>query len=403
MMQEPKEKGSGEKVRVCHILPRFSQGGAETQVLLNLESADRDRFEVHLCLMKTGDTIMEARARELVTSTTTLGFRWRSSFGDALRLRRYLEGNAIDVVHCHLPLADTFGRVVAAASGVPVLVTTEHGKHLWKTWPHRVLDRVLNHRTAARICVSEDIASIRRSREGLSIDKSPVIPNAVDLNRVRSATRNRNAVLSEFGWAEDSQLVVAVGRLVDAKNYPLLIAAVQQLQTKRPQLRCVIAGGGPLHAELQTKVDRAQLGDIVRLAGPRTDIPDLLQAAHVYALSSIREGLPVALLEAMACGLPVVATPAGGVKEILHDRVNGLMVPHEDPTALAKAIDSLFSDPGWAERLGRRAAADIEEGYDIRCTVRRMEELYIAALSKAGFRADALGKANKLSDGEALR
>jgi hypothetical protein len=151
------------RLRICIILPKLRIGGAEIQVMHLVENLDPKRFEVHLCLLNEGDRSMEEQAGRHAESIERIDFRMRYLPLRFCRLYRYIRKNRFDVLHCHLPLADLLGRIAGRLAGVPVLMTTEHGKHLWKAWWHRLLERILAGSTDIRICVSHDILELRTS------------------------------------------------------------------------------------------------------------------------------------------------------------------------------------------------------------------------------------------------
>ena len=323
-------KGGGRPLRVCMLLPKLQIGGAEMQVLGLMRNLDPARFSVSLCCFNHGDRNMEREVEQHGVNVFHIDFRWRRSPVAFARLVRYLRRWNFDVLHCHLPLADSIGRLAGAIAGVPVLVTTEHGKNLWKGRLYLVLERILNRFTDMRICVSRDIMEIRRLREGAPPGKLVYIPNAIDSDAFKRPAKGRAAVLAEFGWPADSDLVVSVGRLVVEKNY----------------------------------------------TGSRGDIPDVLAAADVFVLSSVREGLPVALLEAMAAGTAIAATSVGGIPEVIQDGESGLLVPAEDAAALAEAVGTLLANADLRRTLGAEARRIVERDYGIGRIAERIGTIY---------------------------
>ncbi len=368
---------SGRKLKVCVLLPRFHIGGAEVQVLELLKHLDRDRLSVSLCLFKRGDREMEAEAAGVVETVLFLDFRMRFFPAAFYRLVRFLRKGRFDVVHCHLVLADVVGRLAARAARVPVLVTTEHGKGLWKGRAYLLMERLLNRITDMRICVSRDILEIRRDREKTPAGKLIYIPNAVDPASFAGGGKGKAAVMSEFGWGEEDRLIFSAGRLVEEKNYTLLAESFSILKKKVPEARCVIAGDGPRRDEILAKAAELGLEGSFVLPGSRRDIPDLLEAADLFVLSSIREGLPVSMLEAMAAGKAVVATAVGGIPETIESGGNGMLVPPGDAGALSEAMERVLAEPDLSARLGRKAAADIEAGYGMRSVADRVGKLYL--------------------------
>ncbi len=373
-----------DRIKICVMLPRLRIGGAEVQVLGLLANLDRSRFEPHLCLLSAGDQRMEESARRNVESMTVFDFRWRKAPLVFSRLVGYLKRNRFDILHAHLAMADSLGRIAGRIAGVPVLMTTEHGKHLWKGGAYLLMERWLARRTAMRICVSDDIARIRVSREGTPPDRVTVIPNSVDPAPFRGPVRGRAAVMSGFGWDVSDPLVVTVGRLVVAKDYPSLVEAVSLLKKEFPSIRCVIAGEGPCRKDIEDTVRRYGVDDNVALPGARRDIPDLLSACDVFTLSSIREGLPVSLLEAMAAGCAIAATAAGGIPEAVRDGESALLVPPGEPRALAGAIGRLIGGKDLASRLGGNASRVIDERYSAAAVTRRIEEIYERLAAETG-------------------
>lgn len=369
-------EGSDRRVRVCMLIPKLKIGGAEMQVLYLANTLDRSRFSVSVCCLIPGDDEMEREAKRHVESLYCVGFRWRFLLSAFVRLVRYLKRQKFDILHCHLPLADSIGRIAGRFARIPVLITTEHGKHLWKNAFHLMLDRLLNGVTDARICVSRDIMEIRARREKTHWQKLKYIPNAVDPSRFEGSGRGRAAVMAEFGWSPADPFVVSVGRLVSAKNYPLLVEAIARLRKSVPNVRCLIVGEGDRRKEIAGRIDSLDVGEQVTLAGARTDIPDLLAAADVFVLSSIREGLPVSLLEAMASGKAIAATAVGGMTDAITDGENGLLVPAHEPQALVSAIGKLIGSIELRKRLGGAALQTVEERFSIHQTVKQTGEIY---------------------------
>ena len=367
---------SVNKIKICVMLPKLMIGGAEMQVLGLLANLDRSRFEPHLCLLNRGDAKMEESARRNVESLTILDFRWRKLPVVFHHLVRYLKNGEFDILHAHLALADSLGRIAGRKAGVPVLMTTEHGKHLWKGRLYLMMEKWLARSTDMRICVSDDIARIRVNREGSPEEKLTVIPNSVDTAPFRGAVKGRAAVMAEFGWDVEDPLIVTVGRLVVAKDYPSLVEMVYYLKDEFPGVRCLIAGDGPCLGEVEEAVKRFGVSENISLPGARNDIPDLLSVCDVFVLSSVREGLPVALLEAMASGCAIASTNVGGIPEAVKDGESALLVSPGEPRTLAGAVGRLLSGRELGARLGENASRIIDERYSASAITREIEDIY---------------------------
>lgn len=347
------------------------------QVLNQLRMLDHSTLQVSLCCLTPGDVQMENEARRYVDSVFLLGFRWRFLAGGLVRLVRYLRGGKFDVVHCHMPPADLLGRLAGWLAGVPVRLTTEHGRGLWKTWAYVALEKTMEKITDLRICVSRDILEIRARREGTPREKLEYLPNGVDLDAFKSPDRDKAGIMREFGWAPDDPLVLSLGRLVREKAYPLLVESIASVRSRVPAVRCIIAGEGGCRDEIISQIRNLCAGENVKLAGIRNDIPDLLHAADVFVLSSIREGFPVSLIEAMASAKAIAATHVGGIPDAIIDGENGILVPPEEAEALARAIEKLIRDKDLRMKLGEAALDTAARRFSLQHVAQRTGRIYL--------------------------
>ncbi|HEY6962932.1 MAG TPA: glycosyltransferase [Gaiellaceae bacterium] len=262
---------------------------------------------------------------------------------------RTLRSFAPHVVHAHNPTAGivaTSARRLAGRGRIAI-VTTYHG-----VTPHRVGRAVRALSRASDVVVGVGPASTRALvAAGLDPAHARTIFNAVEPSDVdASATA---AVRSEL--AGDGELVVTVGRYVPEKDHALLLDAVALLAPRRPRLRVAIVGVGPLEADLRARTRALALDAVVTITGERRDAATITAAADAFVLSSSSEGLPIALLEAMAASVPVVTTAVGGVGDAVRDGETGLLVRHGDAAALAAAIESVLDDRALASRLAANA------------------------------------------------
>ncbi|MCK4538583.1 MAG: glycosyltransferase [Candidatus Krumholzibacteria bacterium] len=370
---------SNDKIRICMMMPKCHIGGAEVQVMGLLKNIDRSRFAVSLCLFNHGIKSMEIEAAKHAADVQYLGFRWRYFPVVFLKMVKYLRHGRFDVVHAHLAWAGLVGRLAAWVAGVPVRITTEHGKGLWKSPFQVLIEKAMNRITDMRICVSRDIFRIRRDREGTPEEKLVYIPNGVDPEAF-SASGAKKGIMEEFDWSPSAPLILSIGRIVEAKNYPLLVEAFSILLKSVPHAKCIIVGEGPCQPEVEAAIERYSVGASIRLAGTRRDIPAFFDAADTFVLSSVREGLPVTLLEAMAAGTPIVATDAGGIPEAVTDGESAILVQSGDAGSLAEAMAMVLGDDATADRISASAQSVVRERFSIQNTTRRVEEIYISKL-----------------------
>lgn len=300
-----------------------------------------------------------------------------------VRLQRLLAGGGFDVVHSHSPVAAAAARVAPGGRGA-VHVHTEH--NVWSRF--RAPTRVANAATLGRVdhvfAVSDGVAaSIRRPRWAPWVHVPPceVLYHGIDETEVRSGPEARAAARAELGLPADVPVVGTVGNLVPKKDHRSLIDAFAAVAASRPDARLVIVGGGPLEAELRERAGERGLGDRVLLTGQRPGVAGLLPAFDTFVLSSRHEGLPLALLEAMASGLPAIATRVGGIPEVLTDGVDGRLVPPGDVAALTAAIAGVLDDPDGAARLAT-AGRETAGGFSITRAVERMAAVYGELLAR---------------------
>jgi glycosyltransferase involved in cell wall biosynthesis len=291
-----------------------------------------------------------------------------------VELVRLLRRERPDILHASSSKAGVLGRIAGALTGVPIRIFTVHG---WAFAAHSGLasrlyrwgDRLVRPLTTVTICVSE-----REREAGLAAgtcdrDRTVVIANAVD---VAGARRFRPA-------GRERPLIVSVGRLKAPKDFLTLVRALGKLPPD--SVDAVIVGEGPDRGLLEQEIARLGLLGRIRLAGERNDVPELLAGADVFVLPSASEGMPVSVLEAMAAGLPVVASRVGGVPEQVTDGRTGLLVAPGDPDQLAAALGRLVDDGELRLRLGSAARARAEEAFDLEPFRRAHVELYSRELA----------------------
>jgi glycosyltransferase involved in cell wall biosynthesis len=282
-------------------------------------------------------------------------------------------------VHAHLPSAGVGARTAARrlGAGRPAVVYTEHN-----TWDrYRGLTRRANARTFGWndevIAVSGAVAS-SIATHGVRVT---VIPNGVDAEGIRRAALPRAEARAALGVPDDAPVVGTVGGITAKKGHVGLVRAARAVIDTHPEA-CFVFVGLPIDPEpVQAEIARLGLGDAVVMAGYRPDAATLMPAFDVYCLPSRFEGMPVSLLEAMAVGLPSVATAVGGVPEVATDRDDALLVPPDDPDRLAEALIALLGDGERRGRMGERAR-ETAGRHSIEAMVRRTEAVYESAVAR---------------------
>ncbi len=279
-----------------------------------------------------------------------------------LRLWRLLRARRPTVLMTFTHHSNLIGVPLAWLAGVPVRVASHRGRiHGFPAWLARVHAAMVNSPLAS--CLVAVSAEVRRQslEEGVRPERIVVIPNAVELPLVEPGTRER--LRAELSVSPDAGLVLAVGRLNAEKGQSLLLEAAPEVLARCPRTVFALAGDGPLRAGLEEQAARLGIAGQVRFLGVRVDVPALLSAADLFVLPSRSEGMPNALLEAMAAGLPVASFNVGGVGEVLAHGETGLLVPPADVGGLAAAMLALLEDEAQRRRLGASAAACMRAQY----------------------------------------
>jgi glycosyltransferase involved in cell wall biosynthesis len=304
--------------------------------------------------------------------------------------RRVVQRVGATVVHGHWVVPG--GAMAALAAAGRPLVVSLHGSDVFVAERHAVAGTVARRTFARARWVTACSTDLRERAIELGADaaRSSVIPYGVDADAFPrdAATRARGRAL--LGVAPDVPLVVTIGRFVKKKGFEYLIDAVPALVARHPAVQVVIAGHGDLEAELRSRAWNAGVTDHVRFPGllAHQAVPLALAAADVAVVPSIRDdagnvdGLPNVVLEALASGTPVVATPAGGIGSVITDGDNGLLVPERDGAAIAAAADRLLADPGLAAGLGARARSRVHAEHGWSGVARQFEAAYHAARAR---------------------
>ena len=295
-----------------------------------------------------------------------LPIRRRHIGRDLRRLTALLRQCRCDVVHTHMFWASLFGAVSAHWAETPVLVTTEHGENRWKGWHHRWLERhVISRYADRRLCVSQAILDRRVQTDGVP-------------RRLLELTANGTLLPTLEGdrKASSEPTIGSVGRLVPEKDYRTLVFAVAKLRDAGVRFRLCLVGDGPERSTLENQVRNLDLTDHVEFAGAVKDVDSWYRRFDIFVLSSVQEGLPVALLEAMSYGIPCVATAVGAVDTVIAADDEGTLVPPSSPEALASAIETYLKDPDLSSRHGAAARDRIRVQFSIEAIAARHLELY---------------------------
>jgi glycosyltransferase involved in cell wall biosynthesis len=346
---------------VLHSLP---VGGAEllaARLARRLAGGYRSRF---VCLDELGDLANGLRDEGFPVAVVgrRAGLDWRCP----LRLARMLRDEPVDLVHAHQYTPFFYSAIAARLAGRPPVLFTEHGRHHPDhPRPRRMLaNRLLLGKRDRVVAVGEAVRHALIHNEGIPPNRVGVIYNGIDPSPYGDAAVDRAQVRREMGLRPEDFVILKVARLDPVKDHLTAVRTLELVAASLPNARLVIVGEGPERPAIEELVRRRSLTGCVRLLGLRRDIPRVLAAADVFLLTSVSEGVPLTLIEAMAAGVPVVATRVGGVGEVVQDGVTGLLAPAGSHGELCAALLRLAGDSDLRRRMahhGRERATLFSE------------------------------------------
>jgi sugar transferase (PEP-CTERM/EpsH1 system associated) len=365
------EEGPAVPIRVVHVVTTLNVGGLERVVLDLVRRRRQDAFDARVVCLDASGLIADA-VGSVGVPVDTIG-TGGSVPRRVLRLARRLRQLKPDVLHTHNPQAHVHGALAARLAGVPAVVHTKHGRGILEGRTPVVVTRLATAWTSRFVAVSQDAARVAMEAERVPAAKVVVIHNGIDVDRY-AAPGTRPPATKGRG--------ITVGRLDPIKDQSTMLRAVRLVVNRMPGFQLDIVGDGPSRAGLVEECAALDLGDRVNFLGYQADVAPYLAAADLFVLSSESEGVPLALLEAMASGLPAVATDVGGLREVIVPGETGRLVPARSPDELARAILDIAADPGERDRMGGAARRRVVDHFNLRTVVARYEELYLECLGR---------------------
>jgi L-malate glycosyltransferase len=374
--------GMSEPIRVGLFIDRFDPGGTQRQFLEVLRGLDRSRFSPHVaCFDAEGAWF--ARVRDLDVPVAVFPIRGfaRPEAGRALyAFRRWCTERRLSMVHTWEIYSNIFGLSGAILAGVPVRIGSRRGLNPDRRRGLRLMQRMA-YTTAHLVVANSDAAGRQLRVEGVRASKIVVARNGLDLDAFGART-----------YRQRPRRILMTAGLRPIKGLDVLVQAAAHITAKVRDVEFIIVGEGPDREPALRQARDLGVADRFSFLGHREDVPALLSSADIFVLPSRSEAFPNAVLEAMAAGLPVVASAVGGIPEVVADGHTGRLVPPDDPSALARALVGMMNDPGGAAALGQAGRRVVEEQYSLPAMIARFEQLYVSALaSQARARGDHFG------------
>lgn len=362
---------------LLYLINSLDIGGSEKLLLDTVSHLNRSKYQAIVCYLKGKGQLRSEFAKKGI-KVYNLGLKKTTPLKALLKLYRLIKSNEVSLVHTHNFQAGIIGRIVAKIARVPVIVATEHNSYNWSQ--RNLFFRFINEHTT-RLCnvrliaISQAVKKCIIENSHLSGDQINVIHNGVDLSgyplKLDTTGKKR-----ELDIAKYDKIIGTIARLEARKGHRYLIEAAARVINVCPKAVFLIIGDGPMYQKLLTLVSSRRIPNNVKFYGFRRDISEILSIVDVFVLSSVEEGLGLAIIEAMAAKKAVVATNVGGIPEVVIDGETGILVPSRDTEALAQAILKLLKNRAMAKKMGGAGRRRVETYFTLDRMIEETEILY---------------------------
>jgi len=374
------------KIRVLHIINSLDIGGNERFLLQLLDHLPKERFHQEVCVPDRGKDAtrdLEQECRRLGTPIKVIRVSGNLDVRVLLKLKRLIRTRRFDIVHTHLIYSQVYGRIAAAMAGARCVVSSEQNIYEVKArLPFRWIERKLSGFTDRIIACSNGVREHLISRVGINPLKVIAVPNSVDTNVFFPVGKESplfpkvQHVRKELGIANGDVVIGTVGHMSQQKGQRFLVSAIPLVRLRYPRAKFVFVGKGAMQKQLEEQARRLGVEDAVRFAGIRKDVPLVLNCFDVFVLPSLWEGFGTAIVEAMACGVAVVASRVGGIPEIVEDGVDGLLAPAGSAWHLARSIVRLLDDPSLRRDVVCRGLRKAMGQFNVRKMTETIAKVY---------------------------
>ena len=361
--------------RVLHVIDSLHLGGAQ-EVVLNLATCGSSRFQHEVATMH-GHGIYWDRLQDAGVKVHSLSPNKHLPLYLA-KLPSLLLAKRPDILHCHLIPSNIIAKPLGALLGVPLILNHDHTND-----PQRIdnklllaLDKTTNRFAHHIIAVAGACRDFLIQHESIPLEKITLVPNAINLRRFSLGNADRAKSRNKFGLPIDAKVIAGVGRLNPQKNFSLFLDIAAALAPRFPELRFLLAGEGPEESMLCEKARTLGLADRIVFAGYVADTRQVYAAADILLMPSRFEGLPMTLLEAMAMGLPVVASKLDGIAEVIEDGREGFLIESNDTHGFVERCAALLENPAKSSEVAAHARAKIEARFSVERMTSAVEAIY---------------------------
>jgi len=374
------------------------KGGAERQVYELLKYISRKKFEVELLVLHQREVCEFASWRVCELASLRVGefnefTSWRvSALGikriysikgiiEGLRFAKFLKKERPDILMTYHFGSDIWGTVFGRIAGVPLIISNRRDVGFWRKKIHILAYRLINRWVDKIVVVSKAVRNAVLKEERAPEEKIEVIYNGVDIERFKVKI-DTEQIKRDLKIPQEAKIIGSVGNLRPIKGHKFLIKAAQRVISHYPEAHFLIIGEGDLRNSLETLSKDLGINSNIHFLGKRDDVPELLSIMDVCVLPSLSEGLSNTLLEYMAAQKPIIATNVGGNPEVIEDGKNGILIPPQDPIALAEQIIRLFKNPKLSWQLASSAKQTVTERFNLNAQIHLLEDFLLRSTRK---------------------
>jgi glycosyltransferase involved in cell wall biosynthesis len=368
-------------IKVLHIIKSLGRGGAEMLLPETLKLHNKNEFEFHYIYFLPWKNQMVDALQQAGGKVTCLAAKNNLAIMmQAGKLKQYIREQGIQLIHCHLPWAGFLGRYLHRSTGLPVIYSEHNKQERYHKITRFINKRTFNSMTAA-VAVSQDVA------DSIQQHIKPSIPVKVILNGVNTNDFVRDessglAIRHQYHIPADAIVIGTIAVFRFQKRLKEWLEVFKKVSDKYPSVHAIIVGEGNLRPEIEAAIVQLQLKDKVLLAGLQTNVKPWLSAMDIFMMSSVFEGLPIALLEAMSMQCAIVTTDAGGIKEVISNNQHGLMTTVDEWPLLSEKLETLINDKQMLKQLAEKARERVKTHFSMQYMVKELESLYRQILNK---------------------
>lgn len=369
--------------RICHIIDHLSLHGAQVYLAKLVRGLAECGYEQRVYgLNDPRHPKIVQMMEDAGAQVRTIGKMQLLSSVGLMRLSLDLMGWRPQIVQTYLRFSDVIGRVLGRLARVPVSVSVVTQPNVDKYRWQYLLDRLTAGLSDRVVFNSEEIIDFAVAKEGVKREQVVFIPNGIDIEP-KSSPDAGPMVRTRLGISAEAPVIGFVARLYPQKGHACLLSAFAEVLHEYPETVLLVVGDGPLRGELEAQASGLNIGRSVRFLGERSDLADVLDALDLYVQASLWEGMSIALMQAMLCEIPVVATSVDGTVEIIDDGVTGFLVKPGDSEALARGIIHALKNKDAAKGIGKNGAAMVNREFSVRRMVSRFDDMYRELLGSA--------------------